>query len=296
MCFKPNLFILGAARCGTTFLYDCLQKMPEVCLSIPKEPPFFDYEYDRGLNFYRKRYFSHYKGENNIGEAHLVNLILPFVAEDIYKTNSAARLIIIVRDPAERAHSRWWWFYSRGLTDLNFPKAIRKNYEDIIAGIKCESREEYLKRYNPASHNPLSMFYMDINTYIQTGYYYEHIQRYRNYFPDTQIKVFLFKDLVNKPAELISQLRKFLGLSEPYTYKLDAIKKNPSKKYRTVTIKPVSGLTEVTKRLFSSKIYLCIKRQRPKMDRKTRKWLSAHYREHNKRLEEYIGRDLSHWC
>src|SRR5436190_2899902 len=51
----PSIFLLGAAKCGTTTLSTLLENLPDVCFSVSKEPWFFEVEYERGLDYYRQR-------------------------------------------------------------------------------------------------------------------------------------------------------------------------------------------------------------------------------------------------
>lgn len=103
----PSFFILGAAKCGTTSLHAYLGQHPDVCVSDPKEPFFFEAEFDRGATYYFNRYFSHWAGERIVGEARHRNLYMPYIPERILRFNPRARLIICVRNPTERAISHW---------------------------------------------------------------------------------------------------------------------------------------------------------------------------------------------
>ncbi len=297
--FLPNLFVLGAARCGTTFLYHYLRSSADVCMSDPKEPFFFEYEYDKGLDFYRKTYFPHWRGEKVIGEAQHRNLYLPFVPESIFKTNPSAKLIVIARNPVERAYSHWWCFYSSRRIELRFGEAIEKNYQRIRRGIKCRTREEYKKHFNP--NFP---YYMNVDTYIDSGYYYEQIQRYRRYFSDKQIKVLLFDDLVKNSEKFFRELDAFLDIGTS-SFNGGASEKNAAN--RLMGIKTVEVLVQYSwlrglKDLIPAQMRLNIKKAYNQIffkgnetSEKTRDWLIKHYYEHNRNLEKYIKRDLSHW-
>ena len=72
MAPDPNFLVIGAARCGTTTLYNCLRDHPDVLVPLEKQPePHHFYksaEYAKGLDHYRQRWFSHHAGEAAIGE------------------------------------------------------------------------------------------------------------------------------------------------------------------------------------------------------------------------------------
>ena len=55
----PDILILGAAKCGTSSLHAWLAEHPDICMSEPKEPKFFEAEFEQGFDFYRRRYFPH---------------------------------------------------------------------------------------------------------------------------------------------------------------------------------------------------------------------------------------------
>src|SRR5437016_1099947 len=89
----PSIFLLGAAKCGTTTLSTLLEGLPDVCFSVSKEPWFFEVEYEQGLDYYRRRYFRHWCGESLLAEGRHRNLYLPWVPQRIHTTNPHAKLI-----------------------------------------------------------------------------------------------------------------------------------------------------------------------------------------------------------
>jgi hypothetical protein len=123
---KPNFLILGAARCGTNTIYHFLSRHPDVLMSTPKEPFFFEAEYERGLEYYWKTYLD-WRGQRAVGEARPANLFLPYVPLRVRDSIPEARLVAILRNPAQRAFSHWWMKRSRGLEDLSFEAAIDDN-------------------------------------------------------------------------------------------------------------------------------------------------------------------------
>src|SRR5687768_11767835 len=92
---RPNFLILGAARSGTTTLHEYLPLHPDVYMSMPKEPLFFEAEYRRGLDYYWRTYFRGWRGQQLVGEARVANLLLPFVVDRIAESVPDAKLIVI---------------------------------------------------------------------------------------------------------------------------------------------------------------------------------------------------------
>jgi hypothetical protein len=143
--FLPNLFVLGAAKCATSTLHVYLGRMDDVCMSKPKEPFFFEAEFEKGLDYYRQAYFSHWRGERIIGESRHRNLYLPFVPERIKGINPNAKLIVLVRNPIDRAFSHWFHNFSRNSENLDFAHAIQADWQRIESGLQYESEEEIEK-------------------------------------------------------------------------------------------------------------------------------------------------------
>ena len=105
----PNFLIIGAPKCGTTALYYALKRHPQIHLSTPKEPFFFEEEFDRGTEYYWRTYFADgWQGQPLVGEARNAHLFVPYVTRRIYETVPHARLIASLRNPVERAFSHWW--------------------------------------------------------------------------------------------------------------------------------------------------------------------------------------------
>ncbi|SMC26708.1 Sulfotransferase family protein [Desulfacinum hydrothermale DSM 13146] len=106
---KPNFFIIGAPKCGTTSLYNWLRTHPQVFLSIPKEPHFFNT--DVGFNFYTdlKAYEGLFFEANSqhlaVGEASTSYLWSGVAVPSILKYSPGARFIVMLRKPQEMAVS-----------------------------------------------------------------------------------------------------------------------------------------------------------------------------------------------
>lgn len=309
--FLPNLFILGAAKCGTTTLHTYLGELPDVCMADPKEPFFFEAEFDQGLDFYQRKYFSHWQGEPVIGEARHRNLYLPYVPQRIYQVNPNAKLIVLARDPVERAFSHWYHNFVRDSEELKFVDALHEDLKRIERGLCCDTPGEIkqhianLPREAPGKVLGLGLY----RTYLDSGYYYEQIVRYLNLFPRDSLRVFLFEDLIARPAQIIDEIIAFLDLDPNVNKFTGMIWKNP-RKHLIDKSSPYYGIFRsvkyISRRL--NVLHLLPKRMRkfgrnlllptqkvPKMDRRTRNWLSEHYYEHNQKLSKFLGRDLSEW-
>ncbi|MDG2380340.1 MAG: sulfotransferase [Pirellulaceae bacterium] len=291
--FLPNLFILGAAKCGTTSLWEHLQSSREVCMSRPKEPLFFAWEFSAGLAHYRCKYFRHWKYETTIGDASHRNLYLPYVPERIHQTNPQAKLIVLLRNPIDRAYSHWWHFASRGRESHSFEEALKHNQQQLERGeqFRVESDYRQIRQHDVSGGNR--------GTYLDSGYYARQIERYRRLFPEQQIQIILFDQFVAKPFQTVSRLRSFLGLRgvNRWTFRLRRANRQqrrtpdwlrqlaPNTTFGSPIAAPASKILQAGLKI----------QARPKMQSATRAWLSEHYRPHNHQLAKELSLDLTHW-
>ena len=130
----PNFFIVGAPKAGTHSLYEYLNQHPKVFMSPRKEPYFFCPimvpDGDKNSNPIRdeKEYlklFEEAKNETMLGEATASYLGDPKSAELIHEKIPNARIIIIIRDPVDRAFSSYWGLVKNGL-NISFQSLLGK--------------------------------------------------------------------------------------------------------------------------------------------------------------------------
>lgn len=128
----PSFMVLGAGKAGTTSLYYYLAQHPEVFMCSPKEPPFFQTEYELGAEYYWRTHFRGYRGQRHAGEAAHHNLHRPYVTERIAATVPDASFIVLCRNPIERALSAYWHNVTRGVERSSFRGRHRE--ESATAG------------------------------------------------------------------------------------------------------------------------------------------------------------------
>ena len=112
--FKPGFFVLGAAKCGTNSLNQYFDRMPDVCVPWPKESSFFSHHFDKGMDYYRRTYFGHWRGRELVGDMSVFNLYCPDAPSRIHQLVPDAQLIVMVRNPIERALADWNFQSQRG--------------------------------------------------------------------------------------------------------------------------------------------------------------------------------------
>ncbi len=154
---KPNLFVIGAMKSGTTSLHEYLNTHPQIAMSEWKEPAFFVEELTlrRGEDWY----LSLFKNDERyrfLGESSTHYTRLPVfqgVAERLYRFNPGARLIYIMRDPFERVVSHYWHntqirdFKHGGGEPRPLVKAVREDPQYLAFGDYATQLEPYIERF-----------------------------------------------------------------------------------------------------------------------------------------------------
>ncbi len=292
----PNFFILGAAKSGTTSLAYYLGQHPDVLISTPKEPWFFEAEHEHGPAYYWERYFARWDGQPAAGDARPANLFLPYVPARIHALAPAARLIAILREPGERAHSHWWSKRSRLHEALPFEPALEENLRLLEAGPRfagVDGERLWRSRLRRSENT------VDHRIYLDAGYYAEQLQRYLDLFPREQIMIVLFDDLKRDPLAVIRALWTFLGVT-PRDRLAD---ERPQNAAFTPLAQQLWRWSEAigVRRLAPRPLRAWVSRRlsrpqgRPPIAAATRRWLDDHFRPHVAALERLLARDLSPW-
>lgn len=199
----PNLFIPGAPKCGTTSLHRYLAQHPQVFMSDPKEPHFFDATWEQTsqdpqafeeakadyLALFEPGREAQVRGESTPGYLHK-----PEVPDRIAETVPEARFVIALRDPIERAHSDWWMLVRMGQEDRSFDQAMQ-------AELQAEDPEA---RYH-----------------IKRGLYHEHVARYRDTFGRDNVHVVLMEDLKRDALGVLEGIARFLDVDEAVMAQVD---------------------------------------------------------------------------
>jgi hypothetical protein len=193
---RVSFIIAGVQKAGTTALFDYLSEDPGVSLSKVKEVHFFDDEtQDWAAPDYGAYHANFDATDGRIrGEATPIYLYWPQSLERIAAYNSAMRLVILLRDPVERAWSHWKMEYARGAETRPFAWCIR------------EGRRRLFEAQPWGHHREFS--------YVERGFYGEQLEAALALFPRTQILVLQAEDLNRNPAAVLARVRTFLELPE----------------------------------------------------------------------------------
>ena len=290
----PDFIIIGAAKSGTTSLYQYLCRHPEIYMSTPKEPDFFsiDTNYARGIDWYYSL-FSDALPSQICGEASTTYSRYhqhPKTAERIDRTlPQTTKFIYIMRHPIDRAYS---FYIHRFKGSLHKPElAVSNTFEETI---KQQSE------------------------FIESSYYLEQIEQYLPFFPQESFLFLLMEDLIERPAQTLSEILTFINVDD----KVDLIERKKIvankagdypewyvKKQLLAPLKTIPGLNLVSSlfpKSVKNNVYRIIKKAQykewktsqftpPPMLPETRAMLVEHFKEPNLKLSQFLGRDLSHW-
>lgn len=296
---RPSFLVLGAGKAGSTSLVYYMSQHPDVFFSYPKEPTFFQTEYELGVDYYWTTYYRGYGGQKHAGEAAHQNLRLPYVAKRVHETVPHAKLILICRNPIERAFSAYWHNHTRKRDLRSFEDAIAENLERLQNGPLFEDETE-AKLYAEAVNRQGNGGQIPYASYLESGYYAQHIERYAALFGPERIKILFFEDLAREPQEVANSVYAHLELA-PIRLRDTAAQNTPIHPALATVFKGLTALPGLGRipsswrskaRTFLSSRFGGAK---PDMQPETRRQLAEHFRPHNRRLADITGRSLAHW-
>jgi hypothetical protein len=208
----PDFLILGAQKAGTTALYAYLREHPAITGPPWKEVSFFDRHFWRGESWYRGHFPNRlYLGrmrrrlgvEPVVGEASPSYLFHPFAPERVAELVPGARLIVLVRNPIDRALSHFQHEVALGREPLPFEQAIEQENTRMTG--------ELVRLKDPRYFSHAWWNY----TYLSRGRYAEQLERWLGFFPRKQLLVVASEDLLDHPGETYARVLEFLG-ARPY--------------------------------------------------------------------------------
>lgn len=269
----PNFLYIGTSKAGSTWLYDVLMYHPDVHMAPGKGLYFFSRHFDQGLQWY-SRHFSGASGAQVVGEVSHAYLYDEQACRRIAQSIPDVRLMVCLREPADRAFSEYLDAKKNGKLECSFEEAL-------IA------EPELLER----------------------GLYAKYLSRYLELFPLTQIHVAVFDDLVENPNAFAADLFEFLGVK---AIDLPSSRRRRMLPAGVPRSKPLAGAAKrcahLLQRLGQRRLRGRLKRsrivrnllyrnlsdnERPKMAEDTRARLRAFYAAEMVSLDALLGTSLS---
>lgn len=232
---KPDVFLIGAPKCGTTALDTYLSEHSLICSARPKEPHFFcsDFSFAQSAkeeNEYLQRFFSHCAGREKIAiDASVWNLFSDKAVPNILKFCPRAKFIVMLRNPVDMVYS----LHSQLL--FNFTENI-EDFQEALDAQEARKTGE-LKTKRPGEETILQ--------YYKIGKYGEQVERLFNRVAKEQIKIIIFEDFIKCPKGIYEDVLKFIGIPSDGRSEFPAI--NESKTHR---------ITWLAKILFNPPVFL----------------------------------------
>lgn len=303
----PDFFIVGVARSGTTALYSLLKKNPRVFMPQEKEPMFFlCWNQPKFLKFigenkkaktnftisnleeYKKTFKKARKnqvlGEGSTWYLYAHETVIPNIKKLYGKKYDLIKIIILLRDPVQRAWSHYWKKVTQGNEYLPFSEAVDKNT------IKRRLEEGSIPSYD----------------YIGFGHYYSQVKAYMNNF--SKVKIMLFEEFIKNPNETTKEILQFLGINKTVNIKktkytnpggvprnfassiIDKLIFKPGKWRASIKHILPFGTRRDLKNLLRNIIY-----KKKELPSKYKKMLHYEYEEDIHKLKQLINKDLTQW-
>ena len=292
----PDFLVVGAARAGTTSLHSYLRQHPGIYLPKIKEPCFFvfdgdDTEYKEGKFAFAVRNFKDYEnlfraakpdqisGEMSTPYLYLYEKTISRI-QKYFPAYRKMKIVMMLRNPAERAFSQYCWRVRDGREALSFKKAIEAERERMDDNFSFD------------------YFYLD------RGFYFKQVRSYIENFDN--VHIILFDEFQSRPSEVLRDLCRFLGVDEHFEFeKVEAQNRSSMPKFQ------VLGKVATVESKMKYRIWYSIpdslrkkirnwfsvlnEGKKPEMDPLMRKSLTDIYREDILALQKLIGHDLTSW-
>lgn len=212
---KPNLFLIGKPKSGTTALHYFLLQHPDVFMSKYKEPLHFAKDfYEESFKFHKrtirrfkyvdvKAYldlFACATAEKVIGESTTHYIHSNVAAKEIYEFNPDSKIIIILREPVDFLYSYHSELFAGGNEDIeDFKEALR------------------MERFRRKGRNiPRAVIFPSLLFYSDKVKYAEHVANFTNIFPSQNLSIVFFDDFQKNNAHVYKNILKFLNIDENF--------------------------------------------------------------------------------
>ena len=296
----PNFFIVGAAKAGTSSVFRYMEQHPDIYFPDVKEPGYFAFA-EADISFQGPgderlnntvvtsmedylELFADVKSEKMIGEASIVYLHNVDAARRIKNLLPDAKIIIVLRNPIDRALS-------------SYAHKVRDGYEKVDSFMEAFSLGEERARLN----------WQHLWQYRDMSFYAEELERYFHAFPRENIAVYQYEELRDDPQKLLQNIFSFLGVDPAFVPEM-SVRHNVSgrPRYRLVHqfFRESSYLKICLKQLFPKKLRSKIRTQAMEKNISPEKntisevdmaKLKAIYRDDTLKAQKLIGKDLSGW-
>lgn len=309
----PNFILAGAVKSGSTSLYEYLDQHPDIFMSPIKEPHYFsagDMDFNSFRPLIRERVnqfnvkqflasemkkkvhraylsdwndylqlFKNVRTESAIGEASTSYLWSPSAPAAIQSKIPESRIIILLRNPVERAFAHYLMDLKNGLTKFSFGDALH------------------------ADRNTLDPSWGKNSMYVETGLYCSQVKRFLSVFNRNQVLILLFDEFRSNPILVTQRIYGFLGVDETFIPDVSQ-KRNEAGLPKNTLISSIYN-NQLIRRYVTGNLKEKIKKQfkpfffktsgLPELKEKERQLLIYLFKKDINELEDLIHKDLQQW-
>jgi hypothetical protein len=293
---RPDVFIVGAFKAGTTALYEYLRAHPQMFMSVPKEPMYFGADltprYRRMTEAEYLQLFAQARPDQHAGEASPWYLYSTSAAHEIRDFNAEAKPIVMLRNPVDVMYSQH--------SQLVFNQ--REDLADFGEALAAEDDRRAGRRIPKDAIRPEALYYRHSVAFA------EQLRRYLDVFGREGVHVIVFDDFVADAAATYRSTLEFVGVDP--NVEVDLSVRNANRTARSGLLsrmvfappRPLRGAVGTLRRMpLAHRIRDALvsansrETKRAPMDPQLRRQLTEEFRPEVAELGELIGRDLSAW-
>ena len=295
---RPDFYIVGAPKSGTSAMYQYLSRHPDIFLPATKELRFFGSDLD--VRGFKRRDLDAYLGSfaaatptQRVGAAYVWYLYSKTAAAEIRRFTPGARIIVMLRPPADMLYSLHSEHLSDGNEDLN-------RFEDAL---RAEGDRRAGRRIPRHAHLVQGLFYSEVAKYA------EQLERYLAVFGRHRVHVILFEDFANATSASYRETLRFLDVSDDFTLpRFEVV--NPNKRVRSEAVRHFLACPpQLPRQIIRAAVPQLLRRElykraiglnitsppRAPLSDTTREYINGLFRTDVNRLGEILERDLAHW-
>ena len=205
----PDFLVIGAKRCGTTSLYQHLPEHPCISKSPHDNMGFFNDNFHLGVNWYKSFFpttFTRKKIKSKFGNFLAFDVTTKYMEEEstannVYQTKPNMKIIIILRNPVDRAYSQYHLSVRQ--------TAERRSFEDVV--------EENMNRLNKESHEHYGRkpkFSVEEDNHLKKGLYALQLRYWLKIFPRENILIVSAEEFESNQQIIYNKIFEFLNISK----------------------------------------------------------------------------------
>jgi hypothetical protein len=294
---RPDFFLVGAPKSGTTAMYEYLRAHPALYLPARKELRFFgsDLEIRDRVALSTEEYLGYFRDaqpSQRVGTAYVWYLFSQNAAEEIARFSPRAQILMMLRNPVQMLHALHGEHLSNGNEDIR----------DFDEALRAEPERRAGRRIPPHAHLPQGLWYSAVPRYA------EQVQRYLDVFGPDRVHVTIFDDFASDPGGSYRATLDFLGVEDAAPPSFDVI--NAAKRTRSEAIRHfLARPPELPRRAIRRTVPAPVRRwlyerakrlnvtsqRRPPMRAATEVMLRREFASDVDRLSTLLDRDLRHW-